>query len=139
MRIGIRLSEAKNVAWYEYAVRFVFGGLITVVAGLVAEKWGPKTGGLLLAFPAIFPASATLLENHQRRKKERLGLTGKVRGREAAALDAAGAALGSVGLTAFAVTAWKLLPRYPAPIVLIGATFLWAMTSGLLWRIRKAV
>jgi succinate-acetate transporter protein len=65
MRIRINLADAKNVRWHECAIRFAFGGLITVIAGMVAEKWGPKAGGVLLAFPAIFPASATLLQKHQ--------------------------------------------------------------------------
>jgi hypothetical protein len=50
-------------------------------------------GGLFLAFPAIFPASATLVEKHEAENKKRRGLSGMVRGREAAALDAAGAAM----------------------------------------------
>ena len=61
-------------------VRFVFGGAITVGAGLLARKFGPAVGGLFLAFPAIFPASATLIEKHEREKKERKGSTGERRG-----------------------------------------------------------
>jgi hypothetical protein len=30
---------------------------------------GPRVGGLFLAFPAIFPASATLVEKHEKQKK----------------------------------------------------------------------
>jgi hypothetical protein len=133
------LAALRTVRWYEYAIRFLFGGLITVMAGLVAERWGPSAGGLLLAFPAIFPASATLLEKHERRKKRRVGLNGAKRGREAAGLDAAGAAIGSLGLIAFAAAAWRLLPLYPAAAVLVGATILWVVVSGALWRIRKAI
>ena len=139
MRIGINLAALRTVRWYEYAIRFLFGGLITVIAGLVAERWGPSAGGLLLAFPAIFPASATLLEKHERQKKRRVGLNGTKRGREAAGLDAAGAAIGSLGLIAFAAAAWRLLPLYPAAAVLAGATILWVVVSGALWRIRKAI
>jgi hypothetical protein len=36
------------------------GGLVTVITGIVAKNWGPVIGGLFLAFPAIFPASATI-------------------------------------------------------------------------------
>jgi Protein of unknown function (DUF3147) len=63
MRIQINPSPLFKTKWYEYATRFVLGGLITVGAGLIAEKWGPSVGGLFLAFPAIFPASATLIES----------------------------------------------------------------------------
>jgi hypothetical protein len=63
MKISLDLSALGKTKWYEYALRFAFGGSITVAAGLVAKKWGPGVGGLFLAFPAIFPASATLVEN----------------------------------------------------------------------------
>jgi len=39
---------------------------MTVIAGLIAFRFGPVVGGLFLAFPAIFPASATLIERHGR-------------------------------------------------------------------------
>jgi hypothetical protein len=139
MRIGANFAALRTVRWYEYAIRFLFGGVITVIAGLVAERWGPGAGGLLLAFPAIFPASATLVERHERQKKRQAGLSGAKRGREAAGLDAAGAAIGSIGLIAFAVAVWLLLPLYPAAAVLGGATILWVAVSGALWKIRKAI
>ena len=69
---------------------------MTVVAGLIAARFGPVVGGLFLAFPAIFPASATLIEKHVRERKEKAGMPGARRGKEAAALDAAGAALGKL-------------------------------------------
>ncbi|WP_343299318.1 hypothetical protein [Bradyrhizobium yuanmingense] len=45
---------------------------------------------------------ATLIESHERHAKEKAGLSGRRRGQKAAALDAAGAGLGSIGLAAFA-------------------------------------
>ncbi len=56
-----------------------------------------------LAMPAIFCASATLIERHETRRKREAGLRGTRRGREAAALEAAGAGLGSIGMLAFAI------------------------------------
>ena len=38
------------------------------------QRWGPGIGGLFLAFPAIFPASATLVEKHEKQKKNRAGI-----------------------------------------------------------------
>jgi hypothetical protein len=35
---------------------------MTAIPGWIASKYGPVVGGLFLAFPAIFPASATLVE-----------------------------------------------------------------------------
>jgi len=139
MTIRVNFSALRTVAWHEYATRFLFGGLVTVVAGLIAQKFGPATGGLFLAFPAIFPASATLVEKHETEKKRRAHMHGAVRGREAASLDAAGAALGSIGLAAFAIIAWRLLPA-DSPIVALGiATGAWLVVSALAWLMRRAL
>jgi len=137
MIVKIDPSGLKETAWHEYAVRFIFGGLITAIAGVLAKEWGPTIAGLFLAFPAIFPASATLLEKHQRQRKSRKGLHGEQRGLDAAAADAAGAAMGSIGLIAFAVTCWLLIPRYPAGFVLVGAALIWLFTAVSLWILRK--
>ena len=48
-------SAFKETKGYEYVVRFVFGGLITAIAGAIGKEWGPAVAGLFLAFPAIFP------------------------------------------------------------------------------------
>jgi Protein of unknown function (DUF3147) len=138
MRISIHLSALQKTKWYEYIVRFVFGGTITVLAGLIAKKYGPVLGGLFLAFPAIFPASATLVEKHEREKKNKAGIAKTIRGRQAAALDAYGAALGSIGLFFFGVIVWRFLQEHNAPFVLLAATAVWALTSVLLWRARKS-
>lgn len=94
MRIKVDLSTLGQTKWYDYGVRFLFGGLITALAGIIAKKFGPSIGGLFLAFPAILPASATLIEKHERAKKESLGLNGAGRGRSAASIDAAGSSMG---------------------------------------------
>jgi uncharacterized protein DUF3147 len=138
VRVRLNYGALRQTRWYEYGIRFLFGGVITALAAVVAELWGPSIGGLLLAFPAIFPASATLLERHEREKKHRAGMHGAKRGREAAGLDAAGAALGSFGLIAFALANWKLLTIWNPWLVLVIATVSWFVTSVLLWRLRKA-
>ena len=137
MKVSMDSSAFRRTRWYEYAVRFLFGGAITVIAGLLAQHFGPALGGLFLAFPAIFPASATLVEKHEREKKQRAGIFHTDRGLQAAAVDAAGAAMGSVGLVIFAFTIWKLLPLWHASAVLLCATAGWLVTSFGLWRIRK--
>jgi hypothetical protein len=115
----------------------MFGGAITATTGIIAKHFGAEIGGLFLAFPAIFPASATLIEKHEKDKKRKAGLDGTNRGREAAGLDAAGAALGSIGLIGFATVFWALIPRFPSWPVLICATLAWALFSGSLWYLRK--
>jgi hypothetical protein len=104
---------------------------------VIAEKYGPGVGGLFLAFPAIFPASATLMENEEKEKKERLGLHGTIRGRKVAGVDAAGAAIGSIGMMAFAAMVWLLLPAHSSLLVLSGATVAWFAVSFSVWRIRS--
>lgn len=131
------LAALRGSSWQEWGLRFLLGGLATVVAGLMAKLFGPVFGGLFLAFPAIMCASATLIEKHERRKKLRAGLDGTARGRKAAALDAAGAELGAIGLAAFALLVWKQLPLHAPVPVLIAAALLWLAVSMALWWIRK--
>ena len=71
MIVQFKPSALRQTRWYEYLVRFVLGGVMTAVAGLIAARFGPVIGGLFLAFPAIFPASATLIEKHVRERKEK--------------------------------------------------------------------
>ena len=103
MRISVNFSALRKTKWYEYALRFVFGGAITVLAGLVAKEYGPV-----------------------------------LRGRQAAALDAYGAGLGTVGLLGFAIIVWQFLRSHGAILVLSTATTVWTVVSLLLWRIRKS-
>lgn len=137
MMVKLDTSAFGRTRWYEYAIRFVFGGTITAIAGIIAREFGPTLGGLFLAFPAILPASATLIEKHEKQKKEKLGLDGSKRGRKAAGLDAAGSALGSIGLLIFAFMVWRLAPAHSAPLTVAGATLAWMTASVFLWRIRK--
>ena len=139
MQIKVDFSTLGRTKWHDYAVRFLFGGLITAVAGIIANKFGPGIGGLFLAFPAIFPASATLIEKHEREKKESLGLKGAARGRSAASLDAAGSSIGSIGLFVFAFVVRHFLLKDNAWIVLGGSTLLWLGASVTAWKIRKAL
>jgi len=139
MRIQVDLSTLAQTQWHEYAVRFLFGGLITTLAGIIAKELGPGIGGLFLAFPAIFPASATLIEKHEKEKKESLGLKGEARGRIAASIDAAGSSMGSIGLVVFALVVSQFISRGRAWIVLGGATVLWLGVSVAVWQIRKAL
>jgi hypothetical protein len=136
MRVKLDNSVLGQTKWHQYAIRFIFGGCITVAAGLIASKFGPAVGGLLLAFPAIFPASATLIEKHEKEKKEKKGLSGMVRGRQAASVDAAGSAMGSAGLLVFALLVWQFVPYHRAWTVLPGAMFAWLAVSVLIWEIR---
>jgi hypothetical protein len=137
MLVKAKPSALKQSKWHEYAVRFVFGGLVTAMAGAIASRYGPAVGGLFLAFPAIFPASATLVEKHERQRKEQNGMKAQARGRNAAGVDAAGAAIGSIGMMVFAGLVWWLVPRLSPWILLPMATVAWGVVSGGVWLIRK--
>jgi len=139
MLIKVNPSALKQTKWHEYLVRFAFGGLITAAAGIIARKFGPEVGGLFLAFPAIFPASATLIEKHETEKKQKEGLKGTVRGRNAASVDAAGSAMGSIGLFVFAVIVLHFIGGHNLWLVLAGAMLGWLAVSVLTWLIRKRV
>src|SRR5215467_3653185 len=138
MRVSLILSALRKAKWYEYAVRFFFGGNITVLAGLIAKAYGPTVGGLFLAFPAIFPVGATLVEKHEREKKRKAGIQQTARGRQAAALDAYGASLGAIGLFGFGRVVWQLMPEHSPALVRTAGTAAWIMISIILWRIRKS-
>jgi 4-hydroxybenzoate polyprenyltransferase len=137
--VTVRTDPAglKRTTWGEYLTRFAFGGLITAAAGAIADRWGPEVAGLFLAFPAIFPAGATLLQKHQREKKEKHGMPGNRRGERAAADEAMGTSIGSIGLAAFAVISWLLLPGHSPLLALIAATLGWGMVAVVLWFLRK--
>lgn len=111
-------SLKKSKAW-EYLVRFAFGGLITASAGLVAHAWGPVVGGLFLGFPAILPASLTLVKQHD--------------GRAQAIDDARGGRLGSIGLLCFALVVWLSALAWPPVIALGVATLTWLAVDVSLW------
>jgi hypothetical protein len=104
---------------------------------MIAKKYGPGIGALFLAFPAILPASATLIEKHEKQKKERLRMHGSTRARQAVAIDAAGAAIGSIGLLVFALVMARWLPNHRPGIVMAASTLSWMIVSLLIWPIRK--
>jgi hypothetical protein len=134
---AVDLSSLKHAHWWQFAVRFVLGGAVTVGTGLVAHHWGPVIGGLFLTFPSIFPASATLIERHQTEKKRRAGIDCRRRGRKAAALDAAGAVFGGWGLAVFGATAWLAFSGCPAAVALLLAGASWLAVSVSLWWLRR--
>jgi len=137
MLVKFELASFRKTHWHEYATRFVFGGIVTLLAGLIADRIGPVTGGLFLAFPAIFPATASLIEKDQRQRREKAGLEEKKRGRLAAGIDAAGAAMGSLGPGAFALTTCIMLTRCPLWATLTAATIAWTVVAVAAWFLRK--
>jgi hypothetical protein len=137
MRLKLRFDSLKETKPREYISRFVFGGVVTVLAGFVAEHYGPVLGGLFLAFPGIFPAGVSLVEKHKivREKAEcKLGIR-SARGQ--ASVEATGASAGTLGLLGFAVVLWQGLPDHKFLLVLLTAGVAWIAVSGLFWWTRE--
>jgi hypothetical protein len=122
MKPTFSVKQLKKTKASEYGLRFVLGGMITACAGLVTHRWGPGVGGLFLAFPAILPASLTLVEDHE--------------GRQQAVDDARGGRLGSVGMAVFATVVCVTSQRWPPALVLAAAAAAWLAVAVGLWFVR---
>jgi hypothetical protein len=109
------LRSLRGIKPRQYVVRFVFGFLVSSAATMVTAVWGARVGGVFLAFPAILPASLTLIQAEY--------------GRHEAAADAKGGQLGGIGLIAFGLVAWQLLPRLAPSLALVLATAAWCLVS----------
>lgn len=117
------LGEARKIKPAEMLLRFAFGAAISVIAGLAGHLFGTVVGGVLLAFPAILPATLTLLERDE--------------GRSAAVHDVGGASLGGVGLAAFAVAAYLTFGAgVPALLSLLASVGAWALVAVGLYILR---
>jgi TRAP-type C4-dicarboxylate transport system permease large subunit len=134
--ISFSPSSLKEGRWYEYLVRFALGGTATVFTGLISSRYGASIGGLFLALPAIFCASATMIEKHEIRRKREAGFDGTRRGEKAAALDAAGAALGALGMLVFAIVFSLTVTRSIAG-AFAGASLAWLIVSVAAWCARR--
>ena len=121
-------SSLREGRWYEYLIRFALGGAVTVFTGLISSRYGPSVGGLFLALPAIFCASATLIEKHEIRRKREAGFAGERRGQGAAAVEAAGAALGALGMLGFVIV-FSLMVESSILVAIIGASLAWLVVS----------
>ncbi len=137
MMVRIRLAALKDIKPQEIVLRFLFGGACSVAAYEIAQRFGPVIGGLFLAFPAIFPASASLVERHHRENVQAAGGDGVTEGRLAASMDAAGASIGCVGLMGFALVVWRELPLQPAGLVLVESLLAWVALAAGFWLYRR--
>lgn len=113
--MGFRLSKVRKVRPRELLIRFGFGALISLTAALIGKAAGAKAGGMFLAFPAILPATLTLLEQKH--------------GTEDAVHDTRGAVLGAIGLVPFAVVAAVCFGRLIAAFVVALASLAWLAAS----------
>jgi hypothetical protein len=113
--ITINPSRLRELDLSALGVRFAFGFLISVIVGAIGLAAGDRVAGLFLAFPAILPASLTLIARED--------------GEDNARVDAAGACFGSVGLAAYGAASWFLLSRLaPVPAELV-ALVAWGVVA----------
>lgn len=137
MRIRFKLDSLKKTKLTEYVSRFVFGGVVTVLAGFVADHYGPVLGGLFLAFPGIFPAGVSLVEKHKTLREKAEGKVGLWSARGQASVEATGASVGTLGLMGFAMVLWQGLPTHNFLLMLLTATGTWIAVSSLFWWTRE--
>lgn len=137
MRLKLKFDSLKETTPTEYASRFLFGGLVTVFAGLIADHYGPVVGGLFLAFPGIFPAGVSLVEKHKVQREALAGKLGTQSARGEASAEAAGGSIGAIGLMGFAVVLWWGLPTHNFPLILFIAVATWMVIAGLFWWARQ--
>src|SRR4051794_19936546 len=112
---GFRPDKLRKVRPSDLAVRFAFGAGVSICAAVIGKAFTPEAGGMFLAFPAILPATLTLIE--------------KKHGNDDAVHDVRGAVIGSLGLVAFAVAAALMFTRVSAAVVLAAAAVAWAVVS----------
>ena len=117
-------GKLKDVRARDLAYRFAAGAVTSVAAALVTLAFGPRVGGVFLAFPAILAASLTLIEEDENASEARE--------------DARGAVLGGCALAAFAAVAAVALISLPGSAALALAALAWLMVAlggyWLVWR-----
>lgn len=109
--VRVDVGKLRKMGLEELGLRFAFGAAASLLAGVVSIVFGPRAGGMFLAFPAILPASLTLIE-----KKEDLS---------EATQDVIGAILGALALVAFAVVGGGALKRFAIGVALALALVAW--------------
>jgi Protein of unknown function (DUF3147) len=139
MRLRLRFDSLKETTPREYVSRFVFGGAVTVVAGLISEHYGPVVGGLFLAFPGILPSGISLVEKHKQLREKKEGKVGVLAGRAEASVEATGASIGAIGLVGFATILWHGLPSHRLLPTMIAAFTAWIVLSLAFWWIRERI
>lgn len=112
---AVDLGSLREIRLRALALRFAFGAAVSVVAGLVGIAVGQRAGGVMLAAPAVLPATLTIIERHE--------------GRGPAVTEVQGAVLGAVALIGFAVVAAASMARLPLAAVLLGALAAWAAAA----------
>lgn len=109
------LARLKQVRLRDLGLRFLFGATISLGAALISSATSARFGGVFLAFPAILPASLTLLQDEE--------------GTRDADRNAIGAVLGGIALVVFAIVGEAGFGRISAGAALLAALGAWLLTA----------
>jgi hypothetical protein len=118
-RPALQLAGLRDVRLRDYLVRFALGAGVSIVAGVLGQVVSARFAGVFLAFPAILPASLTLIQAKE--------------GTREADRNAIGAVLGALGLTVFAATAEAAFGRLDPWVALALALPAWVVVSVALY------
>jgi len=110
-RPRLDLSRMRQIKLKDYAIRFVLGGAVSVIAALIGQWMTPRFGGVFMAFPAILLASLTLI--------------GKEQGYEQSAEDAEGGVLGAIAFVGSAAFIAATVEALLGAISLLIALVIW--------------
>jgi uncharacterized membrane protein (GlpM family) len=110
-RPHLDLHGAAETRPRDLLIRFVAGAITSIIAAVLTLAFGPRVGGVMLAFPAILVASLTLIAEQDDRQDARH--------------DARGAVLGGIALAGFALAGWILFGSLPGGVALALAALAW--------------
>lgn len=112
---AVDVGALREIPLPALVVRFAFGATISVVAGLIGVLAGKAAGGVMLAAPAVLPATLTIIERHE--------------GRGPAVTEVEGAVPGAVALIGFAGVAAASTARIPLGAALLAALATWVAVA----------
>ena len=115
----VDLGKLRAAKLRDYALRFALGAVISIGAAIADKAVGARFGGIFLAFPAILPASLTLIQEKE--------------GTRRADRNAIGAVLGGAALVIFAMIAELTLRRIEPYLALMLALLGWIVSSLVLY------
>ena len=107
-RVEISPHQVRETHGRDWLIRFGFGAGVSALAAVVSAAFGPRLGGVFLAFPAILLASLTLVAKEEGERQSRN--------------EARGATYGTLGLVVFAVLVAVLIGHAPVGVALVAAT-----------------
>jgi uncharacterized membrane protein (GlpM family) len=108
-------SQLKQIKWSDFAIRFLFGGIVSVLAAFIAQLTDGRVGGIITAFPAILMASLTIIN--------------KLEGRHAAEETARGGIVGAVALVITTIVLVLTLGILSGLLSLLVALVVWLLCA----------